>query len=117
MHHAVRIVFLLLNLTRYDGPPVDPDLHEWFEQQTSHGGHLPCCSEADGHVLSEEEWRLSGGIYQVFIEDKWRDVPQEAMVDPGHGPNRLAKPIVWYRKNSHYGGEPVIDCFMPGTMG
>ena len=117
MHHAVRIVFLLLNLTRYDGPPVDPDLHEWFEQQTSHGGHLPCCSEADGHVLSEEEWRLSGGTYQVFIEDKWRDVPQEAMVDPGHGPNRLAKPIVWYRKNSHSGGEPVIDCFMPGTMG
>ena len=118
MVRASRIaaVFLLMSVpavARYDGP-VDPDLHDWFEHQTSRGGMRLCCSIADGHVLKEEEWRVRGGIYQVFVEDKWRDVPKDAIVDPGHGPNPLGKPIVWY---GYLSGEPRIDCFAPGTMG
>jgi len=102
-------------------PPPGTDLsspiHQWFERQTSHDGHFPCCSEADGHVLNEEDWRVHGGKYQVFLEDRWWDVPKEAIVDPGKGDNPLAKPIVWYRHLNGYDGGPTIDCFCPGTMG
>jgi hypothetical protein len=97
--------------------PVDPDIHMWFERQTSHDGHFPCCSEADGHVLNEEDWRVQGGKYQVFLEDRWWDVPREAIVDPGKGANPIGKPVVWYRHLEGYDGPPHLDCFCPGTMG
>lgn len=113
------IVGLLL-LARYDGP-TDPALSAWFENQTSHAGKTPCCSVADGHVLTEDQWRLAAKLgeavpphYEVFIEGGWHDVPTDAIVDPGKGANPLGKPIVWY---GYINGEPRIDCFCPGTMG
>ena len=121
MVRALRIFALCLLISSpayatYDGP-VDPDLHDWFEHQTSHDGKRLCCSIADGVVLKEEEWRTRNGVYQVRIQDQWRDVPKDAIVDPGNGTNPLGKPIVWYRHLSGYEGEPTIDCFCPGTMG
>ena len=121
MVRASRIaaLFLLVSvpaLARYDGS-VDPDVHAWFEQQTSHGGKILCCSEADGHVLAEEQWRTRNGQYQVLVDGKWLDVPRDAIVDPGVGPNPLARPIVWYRHLNGFENEPTIDCFCPGTMG
>lgn len=113
MVRALRIASLLLSLARYDGP-VDEAIHDWFEHQTSHGGNRLCCSIADGHVLNEEQWRVRGNVYQVYIEGAWHDVPKDAMIDPGKGANPLGKPIVWY---GYTGGEPRIDCFAPGTMG
>lgn len=110
---ALSLLISVPALARYDGV-VEPEVHDWFEKQTSHDGMRLCCSIADGHVLQEEEWRVRGGTYQVFIENKWLDVPRDAMVDPGKGTNPIGKPIVWY---GYTGGEPRIDCFCPGTMG
>jgi len=78
---------------------------------------VPCCSEADGVVLNEEEWRTYNGVYQVLIENRWWDVPRGAIVDPGNGANPIGKPIVWYRHLDGYEGAPTIDCFASGTMG
>jgi hypothetical protein len=40
----------------------------------------PCCAEADGHNLSDSEWRQSGSGYQVRVGGFWFDVPSEAVI-------------------------------------
>src|SRR5580698_7094902 len=45
-------------------PGADPALHTWFERQHSTVGDW-CCSVADGHILADSEWRVSGGRYDI----------------------------------------------------
>src|ERR1700742_5103664 len=79
-------------------PPPDIDLnspvHAWFEHQHSVIGNW-CCNVADGHILSASDWRISGGRYEVRIDQTWYDVPPTSLRDPSGGPNPTGQAIVW----------------------
>jgi hypothetical protein len=101
------------------------DLNEWFNGLHSQGKpdgsrKASCCSNQDGALVKDAEWdtyRGEDGIshYKVMIEQKWYNVPDEAVVTE---PNKYGPAMVW---GSHewYGntGGYNIRCFMPGMMG
>lgn len=95
------------------GTDLDGPVHKWFHDQRSADGSS-CCDLADGHVLDEEDWRMTGVSYEVRINGAWFPVPAKALRDPKGGPNPTGKPIAWYDANS-YG--VVIYCFAPGFEG
>lgn len=91
-------------------------LKEWFDGLRS--GQGPCCSDADGSVLSDTDWDTSAGRYRVRVprrpnkpsEMEWVVVPEDAVITE---PNRAGKTMVW----PYYGYLGVsIRCFMPGSM-
>jgi hypothetical protein len=96
-----------------------PELQGWFKDL--HSGRGPCCSDADGSALSDTDWEIRGDHYWVFIENKWWEVPDDAVIKE---PNRVGKTMVWpiYSWDSAEPGKPQklinlnIRCFMPGTM-
>jgi len=98
----------------FAAPPPSTDLnspmHAWFERQHSVAGQW-CCDIADGHILSESDWRASGGGFEVRINGRWVPVPSHALRDPAGGPNPTGNAIVWY---SVSGDLPTIFCFAPG---
>jgi hypothetical protein len=104
--------FLLLFLgTAYAAPPPNPDpvLHAWFDNQYSLAGGW-CCRIADGHILSDEEWRSGARGYEVFIGGEWRTVEPETMRNTVRGgPNPTGHAIVWHDAGFR------IWCFAPGT--
>ena len=113
---AMFIVACLISYAypRENGQYANSDIKSWFDGLASKKG--PCCSDADGTALKDTDWRATkDGKYQVFIEEKWRDVPEEALITE---PNKFGRTMVWpiyYRSM----GEPVrvdIRCFMPGSM-
>jgi len=71
---------------RYAGSPLKP----WFDSLHSKRG--PCCADADGMTLKEVDWDTKDGHYRVFIEGKWWDVPDDAVI---REPNRDGRTIVW----------------------
>ena len=101
------------------------DLKPWFDALKSEKG--PCCSAADGYVISDADWESSDGHYRVriprtmpkgensFSEMIWVDVPDEAVV---REPNVYGHTVVWPLYNAvNYGARfPAIRCFLPGTM-
>lgn len=94
---------------RFAGSP----LHDWFESLRS--GKGPCCSDADGTVISDADWESKNRHYRVFVAGAWRDVPDEAVITE---PNRIGRTMVWpvYLRGPtemHFDG---IRCFMPGSM-
>lgn len=93
---------------RYAGSPLKP----WFDSLKS--GKGPCCSDADGTALTDTDWETRDGHYRVRIEDRWWDVPDEAVITE---PNRVGRTMVWpvYRR---WPDHVTIDirCFMPGSM-
>lgn len=107
--------FLLLSTSALAAPPPGTDtnsqLHAWFERQYSVNGAL-CCSEADGHIISDDDWRATGRSYDVKINDQWWSVPEHALRNLEGGPNPTGNPIVWYTSNAD--GSPNIYCFAPG---
>jgi hypothetical protein len=120
----------------YGAPPPGADLqsaeHRWWEcwhaPDFDYGGYrVPgssCCSEADGHNLSDSDWRVkpdSSG-YQVRVENAWFDVPPSAVVrDQNCGPEpnvqHRAEAKVWYKINRGLSGAITaltIHCFRVG---
>jgi hypothetical protein len=91
-------------------PNADPALHAWFDRQRNVRGIL-CCSIADGHILSDEEWRTNGGFYEVYILGEWRQIQPSQLRDPAGGPNPTGRAIVWYTVRERV----IIYCFAPGT--
>ena len=89
-----------------------PDLDGWYRSLQSRKG--PCCGPEDEYTalnqLDTFDWRTKDGAYQVFVEGRWLDVPPEALVQ---GENKAGRPLVWLY---HFQGEPIVRCFMPGTM-
>ena len=102
---------LLLALPAAASPPpdADPALHSWFDRQRNVRGML-CCSIADGHILSEDEWRSNGGFYEVFIRGDWYRILPSQMRDTAGGPNPTGRAIVWYSVHDRV----IIYCFAPG---
>ena len=94
---------------RYAGSPMKP----WFDSLHSKRG--PCCADADGMILKEVDWDTKDGHYRVFIEGKWWDVPDDAVI---REPNWDGRTIVWpiYIRSPDGIRDIKIRCFMPGTM-
>jgi hypothetical protein len=93
---------------RYAGSP----LHDWF--LGLHSGNGPCCSDADGNVISDADWESRDGHYRVRIMDEWWDVPDGAVVAE---PNRYGRTMVWpiYSYDPKNKLKVRIRCFMPGA--
>lgn len=109
------IAFLALTLTTTKAPARDlggqyanSPLKQWFDGLKS--GKGPCCSDADGYVVSDPDWESKNGHYRVRIEGVWYDVPDDAVITE---PNRVGRTMVWPLKG--WGGV-TIRCFMPGAM-
>lgn len=105
-------LWLLSQSAAFPAPPSNPDpvLHEWFDRQRSVRGIL-CCSIADGHILSDEEWRINGAFYEVYIRGEWHRVLPSQLRDTAGGPNPTGRAIVWYTIRDRV----IIYCFAPGT--
>jgi hypothetical protein len=88
-----------------------PGLAPWFMSLHSKRG-MPCCDGKDAVHLSDVDWQSHDGHYQVRLNGKWVDVPDDAVVDE---PNRDGSTLVW---PYYIDGDLVgVHCFMPGTMG
>jgi len=89
---------------RYAHSPLKP----WFESLRSGLGQ--CCSDADGYVIADADWKSDHGHYRVRIDDEWVDVPDGAVITQ---PNKIGRTIVW---KYYIDGHPKVRCFMPGSM-
>lgn len=85
-----------------------PDLDGWFNGLKS--GKGACCSNADGNILTDNDWESKDGHYRVLIDGKWYDVPDDAVLK---GPNLYGPTVVWPIRTL---GAISIRCFMPGSM-
>ena len=110
-------ILLLLTTPALADPPPNVDLnsplHKWFHAQHSVNG-IWCCDISDGHVLSDEDWRMASDAYEVRINGEWIRVPEKALRDPNGGPNPTGHAIAWYNI-SEYG--VMLYCFAPGWQG
>lgn len=89
-----------------DGQYANSPNHEWFARQHNKQ-HTSCCEIADGHHLDDADWKADDkGNYWVHIDGEWRQVPDDAVINPKDRPVNYA--VVWI-----YHG--VIYCFMPGA--
>jgi hypothetical protein len=94
---------------------VNSKMHDWF--MTLHSSNGPCCADADGNVLMDNDWESVTDSskpevhYKVFIQNQWIDVSDKAVVTQ---PNMYGPTMVWIQPAlGHY----EIRCFMPGSMG
>jgi len=90
--------------------PSHPELNGWFDKLAS--GRGLCCSNADGFAVADPDWDSKNGHYRVRLENKWIDVPDEALITE---PNRAGRTMVWPMPMIE--GDTIrIRCFMPGSM-
>lgn len=92
---------------------ITPEQKSWFDSLKS--GKGPCCADADGNVLQENDWETKEGHYRVFIEGQWMDVPDDTVLKQ---PNLYGPTMVWGYKvwNQNGGMRYEIRCFLPGMM-
>jgi hypothetical protein len=105
---ASAAVFVGSAAARDDGRYANSPLKPWFDSLRS--GKGPCCSDADGSVVSDVDWESKDGHYRVRLEGQWVDVPDDAVVTV---PNRAGRTMVWPVKDS---AGISIRCFLPGSM-
>lgn len=86
---------------------VSPAIRQWVTGLKNLNG-VSCCATADGWKPESVEWDTTTKGYKVLIENKWVEVPAEAVI---HGPNKLGHAEVWYY---HVDGLPAVRCFLPG---
>jgi hypothetical protein len=103
------LILLLLCTPAFAHDPGHPELNEWFNRLQS--GRGLCCSSADGFAVSDVDWESKDGHYRVRLENKWIDVPDDALITE---PNRTGRTMVW---PSRFNSKIFIRCFMPGSMG
>ena len=65
---------------------------------------------ADGTVVADPDWDSKEGHYRVRLDNKWVDVPDDAVITE---PNRAGRTMVW---PVGIGTDVSIRCFMPGSM-
>lgn len=113
---AAALLTLFSSNVRSAPPPgiaINPELHAWFERQHNLNNGW-CCNLADGHILEEEEWRVVGNNYEVFIRNQWVKIDSELLRrDPLSDPNPTGKAIVWYAILGE--NRLQIYCFASGT--
>ena len=115
-HSAIGFVVLVIAMLQHnpafgrdDGRYANSPLKPWFDSLRS--GKGPCCSDADGSVVTDADWESRDGRYRVKIEGEWYDVPDDSVIT---APNLYGRAMVWPMKG--WGGLS-IRCFMPGPMG
>lgn len=91
----------------------DGGLHDWIMSLHAKGSGYWCCDLADGETTQQDIRRgADGGThFFVYVDEAWREVPDEALVD---GPNLLGRPIVWVQRHS---GTVHVTCFLAGALG
>jgi hypothetical protein len=106
-------LFLILSMhfarARDDGRYAQSPLKSWFDTLKSERGL--CCSFADGETVADPDWESKNGQYRVKINEKWVDVPPDAVITE---PNRAGRTMVWPIIDDS--GGVYIRCFMPGSM-
>ena len=90
------------------GRYADSPLHDWFNHLASDRGL--CCSMADGEAVADPDWESKEGHYRVRLDNKWVNVPDEAVITE---PNRAGRTMVWPIR---FDEQISIRCFMPGSM-
>jgi hypothetical protein len=85
-----------------------PELNDWFNGLSSSKGH--CCSNNDGTSIDDDSWESKDGHYIVRINNKWVEVPDEAVL---RIPNKAGRTMVWFTERDSL---IIIRCFIPGTM-
>lgn len=100
-----------------------PDLDQWYKSLTNANG-IGCCEDQEAIRVEDADWQsacVDGEChYQVFLANRWWDVPEWAVVKE---PNKVGVTLVWpvYYWNN---GKPedglhdvFIRCFEPGAGG
>lgn len=108
---AIIILFFLMPIGSLHAHDQNkPELDSWYRSLQS--GKGPCCGgpSEDATHLDELQWRSKGDGYEVFIEGHWIDVPPAAIVPV---PNKDGRALVWLY---YLMGEPIVRCFIPGTL-
>ena len=109
MFAALMVLGLAVAQARDDGRYANSPLKSWFESLHSKNG-LQCCADADGMVLADVDWDTKDGHYRVRFDGEWIVVPDDRVITEA---NRTGRPMVWPQ---YVNGNPVIRCFMPGSM-
>lgn len=110
---SVVIVWFFLKLPGHASGHEDSPLHAWFDALASKKGL--CCSFADGFKIDDVDWQTKDGHYQVRLEGKWVDVPDDAVITV---PNKFGPAVVWPVYSTYPDGHKelsFIRCFMPGA--
>lgn len=88
-------------------PNADPALHGWFQSLRQPKTGVSCCSVSDCHRLTENQWRMTPGGYQVEIGSRWVNVPQSHVLEHQRNPSGGA--VACYDDVRR-----VVFCFVPG---
>jgi len=70
-----------------------------------------CCNGSDARFVSDDDWRISGNLYQVRIGSKWFDIEDWQLLKPVP-PNPTGRAIIWH-SNPEFEGGFYIRCFTP----
>ena len=69
---------------------IQPELNTWYQSLYSEEGAW-CCDGTDVTRLTDPQWMIKDGQYQVFLENEWVKVPPEKLVK---GNNRVGFALV-----------------------
>lgn len=92
-----------------DWTQADPDMRRFYEGLRNNNG-MQCCFGNDGF---DAKWETRGSEYWVEIDLEWLRVPPQALLTV---PNKYGVAKVWFYRPPN-GGQPNINCFLPGTFG
>ena len=89
----------------------NPAYAPWFQSLTNKNRFgMSCCAEADGHILRDNQLRVAGDHYQVWIDGAWQDVPPDAVLDRVDNPT--GGPVVFYALYPASKDKPTIFCLV-----
>jgi hypothetical protein len=111
---CVGLLVFLAAVTATAAPPqnADPSLASWFRSLTNPVVGLSCCAEADGHILSDADWRTKGNGYEIRVGENWWPVPPETVLN--HVPNPTGGAVAFWEAHRHQKNDrpPNIYCFV-----
>ena len=115
MIRTIALAMLLCQPAAAHVPAFTEAENDWLNRQRALDG-TKCCDRHDAHIGLNVRWRIFDGRYEVWIEGRWRVVPQGRLMrhdasDPTPWPGM---PHLFY---SDYPSGPVIWCFAPPPLG
>lgn len=97
---------LLVTMAVFGKPPPNTDVygttHLWFDSLHNKNG-TSCCTEADCHILTRDEWRRDAIGYEVKIHDQWQRVP----------PDKLTQSSIFSTPVACWSSADFLYCFAP----
>jgi hypothetical protein len=84
-------------------PNADMSLAPWFQGLRQPGTGISCCSMAD---CRQTDFRIAGSHYQALVDNEWREVPPETVLERADNPTGRA--VVCYTPTRG------IMCFIRG---